>query len=196
MRRIGLFGGTFDPIHNAHIEMARAAIEQQALDELLLIPAKHPPHREAVASYLDRFRMVEIACRDHPAMHASALEDVPGPSYTIDTVERFRRDGHHDAALFFIIGADAFREIPTWRRWRELADQVTFIVVDRPGTAYDTPPGLRVCRLDALDLPVSASAIRRKLARGERLSDLPPAVLDYIRARGLYGIQEAPASTQ
>ena len=105
----------------------------------------------------------------------------------------FHRD-HRDASkpplggheLFFLIGADAFAEIGTWHRWREVVASVEFIVVSRPGRVYKVPEGARVHRLEGVDLPVSSSGIRRKLAEGDEQVDVPPAVLAYIREHGLY----------
>jgi nicotinate-nucleotide adenylyltransferase len=89
--------------------------------------------------------------------------------------------------LFFIIGADAFAEIRTWRRWEDVARRVRFIVVSRPGHVYEAPPGVRLERLDTIELPVSSSGIRRALAAGERPAEVPEPVLEYIFSHGLYG---------
>ena len=91
-----------------------------------------------------------------------------------------------EETLFFIIGADAFAEIRSWRRWEDVVAGVEFIVVTRPGHVYDSPPGARVCRLETVALPVSSSEIRQELSRGRTPPDLPPAVAEYIHAHGLY----------
>lgn len=187
--RLALFGGTFDPIHNAHLEVAREAADQFHLDQVWFIPAAHPPHKTANtgATYADRFRMTELACQADPRFIASPLESGESTgdakSYSVDTVERVRELGQHP---YFIIGADAFAEIPTWHRWQDLVRLTEFIVVTRPGHPYSAPPGARVHRLDTLALPVSSSEIRRKLAAGEVAQELPPAVSRYIFDRGLY----------
>jgi nicotinate-nucleotide adenylyltransferase len=188
--RIAIFGGTFDPIHNAHLTIARCAAERFALDHVLFIPASHPPHKVggAHAPYEDRVRMVELACEGEPRFEASRLEAGTARSYSIDTIEKLQARLAPEDELFFIIGADAFSEIRTWRRWEEVTRAVCFIVVSRPGHHYDVPTGVRIDRLDTVNLPTSSSDIRRALASGERPSgEIPVRVLEYIYERGLYG---------
>jgi len=231
--RTAIFGGTFDPIHSAHLVVAHEAAEAFALDSVLFIPAANPPHKEAGAPYEDRYRMVELACAVDPRFHASRLEEGRAVSYSIHTIERLRASGDRtgpsgsvvrassseeartgppgsvvrasskeesstgpsssvvptgssEDTLFFIIGADAFAEIRSWRRWEDVVAGVEFIVVTRPGHVYDSPPGARVFRLETVALPVSSSEIRQELSRGRMPSDLPPGVAEYIHAHGLY----------
>ena len=183
--RIAIFGGTFDPVHSAHLEMARRAADQYRLDRVLFIPAGNPPHKHADASYEDRYRMVELACAADPRFVASRIEEGAGKSYSIDTIERVM--AANTGALFFIIGSDAFAEIQTWRRWEDVIRAVEFIVVARPGHEIAGPSGARVHRLESVELPVSSSDIRDALARGESPRELPPTVADYIRDHRLYG---------
>lgn len=183
--RTALFGGTFDPIHNAHLTVAREAVTHCALDSVLFIPNAVPPHKLALTPYHHRLRMVELACNGEPRFIPSDVERDTRRSYSIDTIERIRRDSPQDQ-LLFLIGADAFAEIETWHRWRDVVRTVEFIVVTRPGHNYDVPAGARVHRLDTVTLPVSSSDIRDQLGRGERPAELPTAVLDYIRANALY----------
>ena len=189
--RLALFGGTFDPIHNAHLIVAREAADQFALDQVWLIPAAHPPHKSAHtgASYEDRFLMTELASQVDRRFVASRLEEGEGKSYSVDTVERVRALGQQP---YFIIGADAFAEIPSWHRWQDLVRLTEFIVVTRPGHPYSAPPGAIVHRLDTVALPVSSSEIRRKLAAGEIPTELPEAVGRYISERGLYQPSPGP----
>ena len=183
--RLALFGGTFDPIHNAHLTVAREAADQFQLDQVWFVPAAHPPHKseQTGASYEDRFRMVQLACQGDPRFVVSRLEAGADKSYSVDTVERVRATGEQP---YFIIGADAFAEITSWHRWQDLARLTEFIVVTRPGHQYAAPPGVRVHRLETVALPVSSSEIRRKLANGQIPLELPPAVDRYILERGLY----------
>ena len=156
------------------------------VDTVLFVPASSPPHKRLYASFEDRYRMVELALANQSGLAASRLEADAAPSYSIDTIERLKPQLTPDDRLFFLIGADAFAEIQTWKRWRDVVKSVEFIVVSRPGHRYGVPEGARVHRLDILDLPVSSSGIRERLAAGDDRVDAPPAVLRYIVERNLY----------
>jgi nicotinate-nucleotide adenylyltransferase len=188
--RLAIFGGTFDPIHKAHITMAREAADRFGLDRVLLVPAGNPPHKSGatLASYEDRFRMAELAAHGDARFVVSRLEEGAGRSYSIDTVEKVRAGLARSDELYFLIGADAFAEIETWHRWQDLIASVAFIVVSRPGHRYRIPGSARVERLETLDLPVSSSEIRAALASGKRPEEIPEAVLEYIYRNGLYGV--------
>jgi nicotinate-nucleotide adenylyltransferase len=188
-RRICLFGGTFDPIHSAHLRIAQEAALRFELSRVLFVPAGSPPHKTAagLTPYEDRFRMVEIACRFYPLFEASRLEEGEERSYTIDTVKRFRATLEPADRLFFLIGADAFEEIETWKNWRELIRLIEFIVVTRPGGSYRVPDGAVVHPLEGLELPISSSSIRARLAAGLPTPELPSEVRAFIEARHLYG---------
>ena len=181
-----LFGGTFDPIHDAHLAVARAALDNFALRRVLFVPASNPPHKTGVAMtpFEDRVRMVELACAGDPQFEVSRIEENANPSYSVLTIERLLNSGY--GPLAFLIGADAFAEIRTWHRWQDVIRLVEFIVVTRPGSAYDAPQGARVYELSGLDLPVSSSEIRAQIARGETNIPVPEPVFRYISERGLY----------
>jgi nicotinate-nucleotide adenylyltransferase len=199
--RIGIYGGSFDPIHRGHLEPVHAARAQLGLDRVIYVPTALPPHKEGrqLAPPLARWAMVELALLDDPDAVASPLELTGEPSYTVDTVGRLQAL-HPGARLFLLLGADAFLELPTWRRWRELAAQAVLAVLRRAGwegPAFDArlSPDLRAL-LDAGGavllsnplVPTTATELRARLARGERPSpeELPARVLQYIEKYGLY----------
>lgn len=188
-QRICLFGGTFDPIHNAHLQIAQEAQRRFALDRVLFVPAANPPHKESggMASFEDRFQMVQLACEPYPTFWVSRLEEGNGRSYTVDTLERFRQKMVEGDDLYFLIGADAFDDLQSWKRWRDVVELTKFIVASRPGEDYRIPPGTTVLRLDGLDLPVASTTIRARLAARQATPELPDSVRQFIQTRGLYG---------
>jgi len=189
-----LFGGTFDPIHNAHLEIARAAADRFDLARVLFVPAANPPHKPdgASASWEDRVRMVELACLADPRFEASLVEapdpSNDTPSYSIVTIEKLKAAGF--APLSFLIGADAFADIRNWYRWNDVVAAVGFIVVTRAGSgAIEVPPGATVQELCGLNLPVSSSGVRRMVSENAAAIPVPAPVLGYIRQHGLYRSQ-------
>jgi nicotinate-nucleotide adenylyltransferase len=189
--RIALFGGTFDPIHKAHLRVAKEAAAQLHLDSILFVTSANPPHKPAGSTtpYEHRHRMVELACSADPRFVPSRLEAGTVRSFSIDTIQKARQQLQPDDELFFLIGADAFAEIGTWHRAAEVLQSAQFVVVSRPGYEYPVPEGARIHRLESVALDVSSSAIRRQCETGnwEALEEVLPApVLDYIRQHGLY----------
>jgi nicotinate-nucleotide adenylyltransferase len=137
--KIGLFGGTFNPIHFGHLRAALEVREGCGLDRVLLIPAAVPPHKESgpLAAAADRLRMIELAVEGEPGITVSDVEiRRGGPSYTVDTVRYFRRELPDGADIFLIVGLDAFLEIDTWKSFRELLALVPVIVISRPDAAH------------------------------------------------------------
>ncbi|MGD0580936.1 MAG: nicotinate-nucleotide adenylyltransferase, partial [Bryobacteraceae bacterium] len=165
---LALYGGTFDPIHRAHLIVAGEAAEQFKLEAVWFVTAGQPPHKPAggTTPYEHRQRMVELACAGDPRFHSPRLEQTAGASYTIRTIQRVRARLQPDDRLFFLIGADAFAEIGTWYHAAEVLAAVEFIVVSRRGYVYPVPAGARIHRLETLALPVSSSEIRRTLEQG------------------------------
>ena len=188
--RLAIFGGTFDPIHEAHLAVSRAALDQFHLDRILFVPAARPPHKSGItyAEYDDRVRMAELACAGEPRFEVSRLEENTERSYSIDTIEKVRVDLNPADRLYFLIGADAFAELGTWRRWQDIVAAVIFIVVSRPGNGYRVPEGARIERLENLDLPISSSEIRDALAHGKPVTEVPEQVLRYILQHRLYDV--------
>jgi len=183
---LALFGGTFDPIHNAHLQIAQAAANCCSLERVLIIPSGNPPHRAEgpFASYEDRFAMVELACQADGRFLPSCLEADERKSYSIQTIERVRFI--YPGPYYFLIGADAFAEIRTWYRWQDVIAAVTFIVVSRPGADYSIPESAQIVRLEEIHLAISSSAIRRDLASGCAALPLPALVRAYIDKHQLY----------
>jgi len=185
--KLAIFGGTFDPIHWAHLIVAREAADQFALDQVLLIPAANPPHKSDTATpYEHRYRMVELACKEDPRFTPSRLEEGEQKSYSYHTIRKVNSTLQSGDEMYFLIGADAFAEIESWHRSSEVLELVRFIVVTRPGHHYHKPQGATVHDLETLALPVSSSEVRQKLAAGAEPSELPRPVLEYIRQNRLY----------
>lgn len=183
--KTAIFGGTFDPIHSAHLIVAREAADTFSLDRVLFVPAANPPHKETGAGYEDRYKMIQLACAGEPRFIPSRIEEGTEKSYSIYTIQRVKAMPD-SGQVFFVIGSDAFAEIRSWYRWEDVIRETEFIVVSRPGHNYSIPAGARVHRLETVALPVSSSETRQALARGETPDELPPAVNQYIRAHGLY----------
>ncbi|HEY1306861.1 MAG TPA: nicotinate-nucleotide adenylyltransferase [Vicinamibacterales bacterium] len=210
--RLGLFGGTFDPIHLGHLDAAEAARSALGLDEILFIPSHDPPHRpsDPRASAFHRFALVALAIDGHQSYRASDMElQRNGPSYTTDTLATLGSEGWSPSQLFFILGSDAFAEIATWRQFPAVLDAAHFVVITRPGTTLDaaatrTPeirsrlrapeapaiasPETFVFLVEARTRDVSSTTIRARLAAGKPIDDLvPEAVGRYIVGHRLYG---------
>ena len=198
--RLGVLGGTFDPIHYGHLDAADAARRALQLDRVLLIPSSDPPHRPAdpLASGFHRFALVALAIQGHDALHVSDMELTrTGPSYTADTLRAVVRLGWDASQIFFILGSDAFAEIASWREFPAVLDAANFVVIARPGTTLEAAiartPSLRgregqsLFLVEARTRDVSSSTIRARLAAHQPIDDLvPAAVARHIVAHHLY----------
>lgn len=209
--RLGVLGGTFDPIHFGHLDAGDAAQRALRLDEVLVIPSHDPPHRpvDPHASVFHRFAMVALALEERPGWRTSDVEvGRHGPSYTADTLRTLHRRGWTRLQIFFILGADAFAEIATWREFPAVLDLAHFAVIARPGITLDAAAGrmpeLRarmrapedagrtaaetgIFLVEAPTRAVSSTAIRARLAAGLPIDDLVPApVARHITAHHLY----------
>ena len=190
---IGLMGGTFDPIHVAHLAIAERALEALDLDRVIFIPAALPPHKsaEAVSSFEHRLEMVRLAIAGDDRLEVSDLEARrPLPSYTIETIRELRREFGDEETMYFIMGADSLTQFLTWKDPDALLSACEFVVVPRPGVAIDDAEDRVRERAIVLDVPtmdVSSSDIRERVRRGESISHLvPPEVSTYIVEKKLY----------
>ena len=207
------YGGTFDPVHNGHLAVARSARDRLQA-QVWLMPAADPPHKGPTkASAEDRLAMLQLAVAGQKDLHVDDRElRRDGPSWTIDTLIDLRREIGDEAPLAILIGADSFLGLPTWKAWTSLTDYAHIVIAERPGSVIDRdalPEPLRSFaeprwRTRALDLheapsghllrlklplrPESSSALRNRIAHGQPWRDwAPPAVADYIAQHRLYG---------
>jgi nicotinate-nucleotide adenylyltransferase len=217
-KRIAIYGGTFDPVHSGHLEIGRRVSRLFAIDEFLYMPARLAPHKvgQEAASALDRYAMLVLATQDEAGLSVSRFElDGPGQQYTVDTLAHFRASSGELVDLFFVMGADSWAEITTWREWQRLMTLANLIIVTRPShqtfiedfagatnqivdlrgennpTTLDIVEGEapRIFITDAVMMDVSATAVRRAV-RAEDEEELnrlvPSSVADYIRKYRLY----------
>ena len=214
-RRLGVLGGTFDPVHLGHLDAAVAARAALALHDVLFVPSHAPPHRPADphATTLQRFALVALAINGIAGCRVSEVELLrDGRSYTSDTLRTFHAAGWAPSQLFFILGADAFAEIATWHGFPGVLDAAHFAVIARPGTTVEAAlartPNLRsrarpasvdpgandrtgIFLVEAATCDVSSTMIRRRLAARQPIGDLvPPAVARHIAAHRLYGTED------
>lgn len=217
--RVGVLGGTFDPIHVGHLVAARVAQDTLALSEVRFIPSHHPPHRPGapLASGPERLAMIELAIAGSLSWQASDLELTrEGASYTYDTLTALAAEGLKPSQIFFILGADAFAEIRTWSRYPTVLDAAHFVVIARHGTALNripealpelaprmaTPSDLasshatHIVFIEADTPDVSSTMVRERVGRGEDISVVvPPAVAAFIAQHGLYQVAERSSAT-
>ena len=203
---ICLFGGTFDPVHLGHLHAARAVCRALDLERIHLVLSARPSHKAGTSAGLeDRWAMLELACEGDARLVPDDREmQRRRPSYTVETLEAVRRE-HPRACIAWVLGSDAYAELPTWHRWRELLELANLVVLTRPGPFPDLDPVMnrftrehRVASLDgllsggvllleALMEEISAADIRTRIAAGREVDHLLPAgVANYIRAHGLY----------
>jgi nicotinate-nucleotide adenylyltransferase len=193
IRRLGIFGGTFDPVHLGHLICADQLLQALGLDLVLFIPANSPPHKPAVepAAPEHRLSMVRLAIQGHRFFSESDTEiRRGGKSFTIDTVLELRRDYGADVELWLLMGQDSYQDVSTWKSPDRIAGECFFGVARRPGCkrAKGSPlPGLRSEFVDITAVDISSTDIRARLSDALSIRYLvPPAVEDYIRANGLY----------
>lgn len=221
---LGIFGGTFDPIHHGHLAMARAAVGRYGLDRLLLVPAWQPPHKtgRTLTAWRHRFAMVGLACQDLDRVHVSAVEKMrSGMSFTVETLDHFRARVGPEVPLLFLMGSDSLAELPAWKDHTRLLELAHIVVAPRPGVKRDAavaalgpelarravteeseeerPPvdsAGSILWLDWQALDISGSEIRRRLGAGEPVEELvPPSVAAYILEHRIYPEPRSPESS-
>jgi nicotinate-nucleotide adenylyltransferase len=203
-RGIGIFGGTFDPVHVGHLAAVEDAAARLQLECVLFVPNHVPPHKrhQVVSDAEDRVAMVELAIADNPRFDISLLElERPGPSYTLDTLRKLRKQFGPDADLYFLVGCDALGTLHTWHEPAALLKEFRVVFMDRPtGEVIDWAaaeqhfPGIReqVSVVDVAELEISGEDIRRRVREGRPIRYyVLPAVRRYIEQRNLYRVRES-----
>lgn len=209
MGRVGVFGGTFDPIHFGHLAIAQEAAERLGLAVVYFVPAGRPPHKRdrPVSPPEERARMVELAIADNPLFKLSRIElDRLGPSYTAETLEAFRASLAPGDELYYLVGGDAPADMPYWYHPERVLDLAVLAVVDRPG--HDKSAAERLARrlgrdssrivwMSGPSCAIAASELRERARLGRSLRYLvPPAVREYIEERRLYAAPRANLGSQ
>lgn len=197
----GIMGGTFDPIHLGHLLIARAALDELGLHQVIFLPDGDPPHKQPMATKSERLEMVRLACEGEPRFVVSDMELTrEGRTYTVDTLMALKAK-RPDADLCYLVGADTFLLFPSWRTADKVARLCRMAIVMRPGSsveevkaaqqAFMTDYGLKSTLLKAIGLPLSSSMVREAAASGAPFADMvPEKVADFIKQRGLYQPKE------
>ncbi len=197
--RLGLYGGTFDPIHLGHLILAEACRETCGLDQVWFVVAGAPPHKPGGRTDAGhRLEMARLAVAGHPAFSVSELETSrPGPHYSVETLEAVRR-ARPDDELFFLIGGDSLVDLPQWREPGRILELATLVVANRPG--FDPPPfappleGRPTRQVEVPPIGIASQDVRRRRAQGRSIRyQVPRAVEAYIDAHGLYPASPAPS---
>jgi nicotinate-nucleotide adenylyltransferase len=219
--RVGILGGTFDPVHLGHLKLAQTARQMAGLNRVYFVTSVNPPHKSSCtqANFLDRHGMLALALAGQPELIPSSLEfDRAGRSYTIDTLRAFKQMFPSGTLFFFLIGIDAFLEIGSWKEYRLLPELCHFLVFSRPGFPREElgerlPAGLinqvvptlltsevkifdfqKIILAEGFECPISSTMIRARIQQGESVEDyVPPLVAEYLRKTGLYR-QDSPGN--
>ncbi len=193
MMRLGIYGGTFNPIHSGHLIIAQTACSQCKLNQLLFVPSARPPHKHhsPLIAPEHRYAMAALATQDNPRFGISDIElQRPGLSYTVETLRALQQTQGLDCALFFLVGADRLVDIDTWRSGHEIFEMAQVVVVPREGVdLHRTPTVLRdrVILLPEPHTDISSTDIRRRLRAGDSIKNLVPDPVEvYIRKHRLY----------
>jgi len=203
--RIGIFGGTFDPPHIAHLIIAVEAVERLALNKVLFIPAFVPPHKSGhvLSSFHDRLDMVRAAIGDNSAFEVSAIEEnLASPSYTVQTLSHLRKHFTQDSELYLIIGSDSLRELDSWYEPQRIVSYARLAIYPRPGFDSEPPSWIKadnIIVLESPELPISSTDLRRRRREGRSIRYyVPEPVYTIILRKSLYNVLriDGPPSSQ
>lgn len=187
--RIGLLGGTFDPIHTGHLYLAKKVLDKTSLDKIIFIPTALPPHKVniKITPAKHRFNMVKLAILNNKKYQASDIEiKRKGSSYSVETLRQLRKRYSNSANIFFITGSDSLQELDKWKNLKEILNLCNFVIVKRPRFAVKAPAkNFIILSINAKD--ISSTDIRNRIKKGQSISKLvPKKVRDYIKRHRLY----------
>jgi len=189
VKRIGILGGTFNPIHIGHLLIAEEARSKLKLDKVIFVPANLPPHKtsKSLISSKDRYKMVQLATRSNPNFEVSNYEiKKTGKSYSVDTVNYFHKKFPKKTKLYFIIGGDSYQTLDKWRQIDDILKKVTFVTVNRPGYK-GVKHKIKSYQIEMPEVNAASSDLRRRIVLGKSIKYLlPESVIRYIKKRKLY----------
>lgn len=192
IKRIGVLGGSFDPVHNGHLSIAKSFLQSDLIDELWILLTPNPPHKtdQALADYSHRLAMLRIAFEDFKNVRISDIEaHLPQPSYTIQTL-KYLKQKYHDCEFYLCIGGDSLRDFTDWKNWEEIITLSELIVAQRPATKNSIPDNKLLGKIHFVDhepVAISSTEIRERIKKGEDISEfVPKSILDIIQRKNLY----------
>jgi nicotinate-nucleotide adenylyltransferase len=216
-RKLGIFGGTFDPLHNGHLQLAKVAIRELKLHQVIFVPCGSPPHKShsGISAFSHRLAMIELATKNSALLSSSSIEStLKAPTYTIDMLKSIRQMYHEQEKFFFLVGSDAFLDIASWKNYYRLLAEITFVLVMRTGDRIyevekflnklgfakkgrkwrlvDAPEAQLILLSEQID-DISATDIRQKVRNNQTIDNLvPPEIREYIAAHKLYTADSPP----
>lgn len=190
-KTIGLFGGTFDPVHKGHLSIIRSFLNSGYIDFLIVMLTPDPPHKDTqdLTGYAHRLNMLQAVLKEIPNLSVSTVEkDLPAPSYTLNTV-RFFSEKYPGHKLYLCLGEDSLQDFRTWHKWQDILDICFLLVAKRPDSSAEVPENLRPYTkfVEHEPVDISSSEARKKIMAGMNVSDiLPEEVITYIQKHNLY----------